>query len=161
MTMSLAPPSAARISRFEAYYEIRLPEDYKEFLARSNGIIPTHRCFTSCLGEQVIERFLPLLDDPNLHPEWGQYDVAVVTSQLDIRLADGSSEFGLQFIPIAELFAGDFLVLDYSWSKDAPRVALWQHEASKEFEPVTHPLCATFSDLLGLLRECGSGAALK
>lgn len=161
MDAILAPPSAARITQFEEYYSIRFPEDYKEFLRGSNGAVPREQCFSSAAGEHVVERFLPLIENLGQHPVWDQYDLSVVTSQLDARLADGSSDFALQLIPIAELFAGDFLVLDYRANKDSPRVAIWDHEASKDFAPVTHPVCATFSAFLRLLHKCQAGETLK
>ena len=162
MDASFPAPSPAHIDQFEAYYEVRLPDDYRMFLSQSNGLRPTiMRCFDGPRGDYVIDRFLPLLDDPSAYGDSGVYDLEVVTSQLDARLSNGSSEFALTHIPIAALFAGGFLVFDYSRGQDAPGIGVWDHEASQEFSPVVYHICSSFSEFLALLHSGNGGSSDK
>ena len=64
-------------------------------------------------NELLIERFLCLLEDPEDDDENGWYDIEVVLSDIDTRLTDDEDLTGINIIPFAVLFAGDFLCLDF------------------------------------------------
>lgn len=67
----------------------------------------------------------------------GQYDISnisVVLTQIDERLTDNPDTLGGELIPIAILFAGDFVCLDYRKSSK-PSICIWFHEKSEVFAP--------------------------
>jgi len=55
-------------------------------------------------------------------------------------------------LPIAALFAGNFLCLDYRKSQN-PSVCVWFHEESDDFKPYTKKVTDTFAQFLDLLKE--------
>lgn len=57
----------------------------------------------------------------------GMYDIDVVISQIEDRLIENEELLGVEIIPIAVLFAGDFLCLDYREQKDEPIVCICSH----------------------------------
>lgn len=148
----LPPPSEIHVKEVESYYGITLPEDYRSFLTSANGGTPMRRQFRLDGNEKVIERFLPLLDNAGEDSKNGWADVEVVASQLDSRLAVDPDGDAIDLIPIAALFAGDFLVLDYR-DRDAPSIGVWDHEASTDFEPVVETVSDSFSEFLEKLED--------
>lgn len=58
---------------------------------------------------------------------------------------------GVEVLPIAELFAGDYVCLDYREDKENPFICVWSHEESGDFEPVTHKVANTFSEFVQML----------
>lgn len=81
----------------------------------------------------------------------GWYDIAVVLSQIDTRLTDNPDLMGDELIPIAELFAGDYICLDYRDSKTEPSICVWAHEESDVFSPTTYWVADNFSEFLEML----------
>ena len=59
---------------------------------------------------------------------------------------------GYNIIPIADLFAGDLLCLDYRESEE-PTVCVWLHEESDEWDPVTEKVANTYSEFMDMLFE--------
>ena len=55
-------------------------------------------------------------------------------------------------LPIAVLFAGDFVCLDFRETED-PTVVVWYHEESGEFSPVTKTVAQNISEFFGMLKE--------
>jgi hypothetical protein len=147
----LPPPPPARLEKLQSSFENRFPKSYVDFLTKANGGKLAKSDVTIGNSSFVIERFLPVVDDPKTNPQ-GWADVAVVASQLDLRLVEDENSTGLDLIPIAALFAGDFLVLDYRGNRTEPSVAIWDHEQSDELAPFTIPIAESFSDLLRLLQ---------
>ncbi|MED4236703.1 hypothetical protein P4689_08980 [Priestia megaterium] len=60
-----------------------------------------------------MERFLCVLEDSESDHINGWYDVEVIIAQIGERLTDNEDSIGIDVIPIAALFAGDFLCLDF------------------------------------------------
>jgi hypothetical protein len=60
---------------------------------------------------------------------------------------------GAEMLPIAALFAGDYICLDYRTEKDNPAVCIWSHEESEDFAPVTYPIAKDFDTFLKMLSE--------
>lgn len=59
---------------------------------------------------------------------------------------------GVEILPIAELFAGDYVCLDYRKNKEKPSICVWSHEESEDFAPVTYKAADTFSEFIEMLR---------
>ncbi|MBC6971803.1 SMI1/KNR4 family protein [Bacillus sp. Xin] len=148
----LQPPDDELIQSFEDYCEIKLPAAFIDFLKKYNGSIPITNVFSHKKNELLIERFLCLLDTPEDGDENGWYNIEVVLSDIDTRLTDDEDLTGVNVIPFAALFAGDFLCLDFR-EKEIPSVVVWYHEESEELNPVTSEVVDNFSDFLGMLKE--------
>ena len=148
------PPSKERIEWFEKAYRIKLPESFVQFLAYANCGVPVkEKTFFVGNKERLIERFLCITNSPKQEPDKGIYDITVVATQLDERLVDDPDMIGMNLIPIATLFAGDFVCLDYRESKDNPKVVVWDHEQSDEFAPATEVVANSFDEFLELLKR--------
>ena len=152
VTNPIAAPGANAVSSFEAYARQRLPDSFKDFLSYGNGGSPKRSTLTVGTEERVVERFLPLIDDPKQDPAQGQYDVSVVESQIGERLACDEDQTGCVLVPFAALFGGDFLCFDYRGGRDEPSVVIWDHETSDEFAPDTRDVADSFSAFVALLR---------
>lgn len=138
------------ISKAEETWEVKLPDDYKNFLLINSGIVPTKNRFINNNRIFVIERFLGIFPDFESNA-LGMYDIDVVISQLDERLLVKRDVYGYELIPIACVFAGDFICLDFRNNKENPEVCIWNHEESEEYEPSTDYICESFSKFLSLL----------
>ena len=154
-SVALPLPDGDIVNRFETAYKVVLPEGYRHFLKHSGGGRPATRTFMAGGRQWVIDRFLCLLLDPEDHP-LGEYDIGVTWSQLFDRLTSDPDGVGASMVPIAVLFAGDFVCLDYRASKDKPRtesqVVVWLHEQSEPFAPAVRRVCDTFTEFLELVR---------
>ena len=144
-------PTEEFIEDNERDWGIKLPEDYKEFLKKYNGCIPVEQYFSYWDQDQVITRFLCVLDDIGV--EEGAYDINVVLAQIELRLGDDEEVIGADVLPIAELFAGDYLCLDYRSDPAHPCVTVWAHEESGEFDPVHYHIADSFVEFVKMLRE--------
>lgn len=146
----LPQPTEAVIQEFEKYWELVLPQDYKEFIKRYNGAKPENAAFLCNNCERMITRFLCILSNPNDN-EYGWYDIDVIESQIGERLTANEDLMGVEVLPIAELFAGDYVCLDFREGKEKPTVCVWSHEESGEFDPVTYEVANSFTEFLTLL----------
>lgn len=142
---ALAAPTDDRIRWFETTYRVKLPEDYVAALRVGNGAIPSARVFHQGNRERLIERMLCLLPNPRNDQANGWYDMTVVMSQLDARLIDDENLVGMNVIPFAVLYAGDYMCLDFRASANSPVVALWDHEQSHDFQPVLETVAQSFT----------------
>ncbi|EKY5046501.1 SMI1/KNR4 family protein, partial [Listeria monocytogenes] len=100
--------------------------------------------------EYAIDRFLCFLKTPRDN-ELGMYDIDVTLTQLEDRLTDNEDLIGVDILPIAVLFAGDFVCLDFRKDRNNPNVVVWNHEESAELEPVTYFVTNTFSDFVSMV----------
>lgn len=64
---------------------------------------------------------------------------------------DNEDLIGVEVLPIAELFAGDYVCLDYRKSREKPSICVWSHEESEDFAPVTYKVADTFSEFVEML----------
>jgi hypothetical protein len=148
----LPKPSEERIEKIEKTYRIELPIEYKKFLKNFNGCKPITNILNSNGREYVIERFLCLLDKPRENETYGGYDLTSVLTQLDCRLIDDEDLIGMNVIPIATLFAGDFICLDYRKNIN-PCIVVWNHEESDDFEPVIEEVADDVNQFLNMLSQ--------
>lgn len=73
-------------------------------------------------------------------------------TQLEDRLTENEDLIGADFIPIAVLFAGDFVCLDFRKDRKNPEIVVWNHEESAELEPVTYFVTNTFHDYIAIVK---------
>lgn len=146
----LPPPPEVRIERLEASFERSLPPSYIAFVKAHNGAKLANPELPVAFDGRVIERFLPIVSDPAIDAD-GWADVAVVATQLDPRLAPSKDTRGFALVPIAALFGGDFLVLDYRASATEPAVSIWYHDTSDDFSPDVRVVADSFEIFLELL----------
>lgn len=145
-------PTQKMVDKFNDAYRIVLPQDFVNFINEKNGLISADiLTFKTSDNEKVIERFLPMLDSPRNYPTDEYYDIDIVITQVGSRLIDDGDMIGMNVIPIAALFAGDLVCLDFRDNNEIPSVVVWYHELSDELDPCFEYLAPTFSDFLFLL----------
>lgn len=138
------------IQELEEYCGICFPDSYSRFISKNNVGIPVTNQFKCGEHLRMITRFLGFVEDYETSP-LGSYDIEVVLSQIDTRLSDDPDSTEDELIPIAELFAGDYVCLDFRENKKEPSVCVWAHEESDVFSPTTYWVADTFSDFLEML----------
>ncbi len=129
------------LSQRERMWRQTLPGDYRSYLLITNGGIPQKRCFLYNEHEYLIVRFLGILENSDV-------DIDVVLSQIEDRLTDNEDLVGCELLPIAELYAGDYVCIDF---RGDPNICVWSHEESQELDPVTYPIADSFSKFLDML----------
>ncbi len=142
-------PNEERISKLESIWGIQLPKEYRKFLMKENGGVPAKRNFNCGKQTRMIERFL-CIKEKNTNEDYAWYDINVVITQVEERLASDPDQETDELIPIAELFAGDLLCLDYR-ETETPSVCVWFHEESEEWNPVTEKVADSFSEFTSML----------
>lgn len=145
-------PTDALLHEREVAWKVRLPDDYKEFIKKENGLIPSKRYFHFGNNEKVIEHFLAILAISGEKAEEA-YDIGVVSTQLEGRIVFDEDYVGMQLIPIAALYGGDFLCLNYVKDAENPSICIWYHEESYELEPAVEFVASSFSEFLDMLHE--------
>ena len=136
----------------EVVWRVKLPDDYKEFIKKENGVIPSKRYFHFENNEKVIDRFLAILAISGEKTE-EDYDIGVVSTQLEGRIVFDEDNVGMQLIPIAALFGGDFVCLNYVEDSENPSICIWYHEESYELEPAIEFLANNFTEFLAMLQD--------
>ena len=139
-----------RIRKVEEYSKIKFPDSYVDFIKKYNVGVPINNQFLCNKHFYAIERFLGFINEYKTSP-FGNFDIAVVLSQIDTRLTDNPNLIGDELIPIASLFAGDYVCLDYRKSKKNSSICVWNHEESEDFAPVTYPVANNFSEFIEML----------
>ena len=136
----------------EVVWRVKLPDDYKEFIKKENGVIPSKRYFHFEHNEKVIDRFLAILAISGEKTE-EDYDIGVVSTQLEGRIVFDEDNVGMQLIPIAALFGGDFVCLNYVEDSENPSICIWYHEESYELEPAIEFVSNNFTEFLAMLQD--------
>ena len=145
-------PTDALLQEREVVWRVKLPDDYKEFIKNENGVIPSKRYFHFENNEKVIDRFLAILAISGEKTE-EDYDIGVVSTQLEGRIVFDEDNVGMQLIPIAALFGGDFVCLNYVEDSENPNICIWYHEESYELEPAIEFLANNFTEFLAMLQD--------
>lgn len=143
-------PDDSFLNKEEGMWKVIIPEQYREFLKKYNGGVPEQKSFTANHRSYAIERFLCVLEDTNSN-EFGVYDIDVTLTRIEDRLTDNEDLVGVELLPIATLFSGDYLCLDFKVSKEMPSVCVWSHEEFGELDPVTYEASSSFEEFLKLL----------
>lgn len=149
-TIILPLPTNELFERKEKFWRVKLPKDFVNFMKENNGGRPIDGVFKCNNHEYAIDRFLCFLKTPRDN-ELGMYDIDVTLTQLEDRLTDNEDLIGVDILPIAVLFAGDFVCLDFRKDRNNPNVVVWNHEESAELEPVTYFVTNTFSDFVSMV----------
>jgi hypothetical protein len=150
-TIALPLPTDELFMKKEKFWRVKLPKDFVDFLKENNGGRPIDGVFKFNSYEYAIDRFLCLLNTPRDN-SLGIYDIDVTLTQLEDRLTDNEDLIGADILPIAVLFAGDFVCLDFREDRENPIVVVWNHEESAELEPVTYIVASTFSDFISMVK---------
>ena len=145
-------PTDALLQEREVAWKVQLPEDYKKFIMRKNGFRPSKNSFSLKNRSFLIERFLCVLENSKDNP-LGVYDIDVVMSQLDERLFVHEDILGFELVPIAALFGGDFLCLNYIEDPENPSICIWHHEESYELEPAIEFVANNFTEFSDMLQD--------
>ena len=145
-------PTKALIEEEEGFWHIKLPKDYLDFIMHYNGGEPVQDTFLCDEYEYGIDRFLCILDDVE-DSEYGEYDIGVVEGEIGEMLTDNEDLIGIEVLPIAELYGGDMVCLDFRKNPKAPTVCVWDSEESDEFEPVTYEVAKSFTEFCDMLYE--------
>ena len=145
-------PTDALLQEREVAWKVQLPEDYKKFIMRKNGFRTSKNLFSLKNRSFLIERFLCVLENSKDNP-LGVYDIDVVMSQLDERLFVHEDILGFELVPIAALFGGDFLCLNYIEEPENSRICIWYHEESYELEPAIEFVANNFTEFLDMLQD--------
>ncbi|MBA3926055.1 SMI1/KNR4 family protein [Listeria rustica] len=143
-------PTEDIVSNEENMWGIKLPIKYKALLIENNGGIPIEKSFVANNHSYAIDRFLCVLEDTEGN-NLGEYDIDVTLTRIEERLTDNEDLVGVDLLPIAILFAGDYLCLDYRESVDAPKLCVWNHEESGELDPVVYFVANSFEELINRL----------
>ncbi|MGG3283323.1 SMI1/KNR4 family protein [Paenibacillus solani] len=93
-----------------------------------------------------------ILEDPTENV-FGIFDIDATKSQVGERLIDDEDLIGVALLPVAALFAGDLLCLDFRESRSSPSVCVWDHANSGEFHPVSYCVAKSFKDFLKMLTD--------
>jgi len=149
----LPSPSHELLEHTQAYYKITFPKTYVDFISENNGGVPDHNEFLFEGNYYLVERFTSLLNndlrDTLADDNW--CEMRSIITQLDERLVDDEDLIGMNIIPIAILFAGDYVCLDYRKDANNPSVCLWFHEKSREFAPGTEKIANNFEEFIHML----------
>lgn len=145
-------PTDALLQEREVAWKVQLPEDYKKFIMRKNVFRPSKNSFSLKNRSFLIERFLCVLENTKDTP-LGMYDIDVVMSQLDERLFVHEDILGFELVPIAALFGGDFVCLNYIEDPKNPSICIWYHEESYELEPSVEFVANNFTEFLDMLQD--------
>ena len=145
-------PTDALLQEREVAWRVKLPDDYKEFIKKENGVIPSKRYFHFEHNEKVIDRFLAILAISGEKTE-EDYDIGVVSTQLEGRIVFDEDNVGMQLIPIAALFGGDFVCLNYVEDSENPSICIWYHEESYELELAVEFVANNFAEFLDMLQD--------
>ncbi len=151
-------PDVNLIKEEEKFWRIKLPKDYMDFIMKYNGGEPDQDAFIHNKYEYNIERFLCILEDVE-NSEVGEYDISVVEGEIGERLTENEDLIGIEVLPIAELYGGDMICLDFRKTPDAPTVCIWDSEESDEFAPVTYEVAKSFTEFLGMLYDDNESAS--
>ena len=145
-------PTDALLQEREVAWRVKLPDDYKELIMRKNGFRLSKNLYSLTNRSFLIERFLCILENTKDNP-LGMYDIDVVMSQLDERLFVHEDILGFELVPIAALFGGDFVCLNYIEDPKNPSMCIWFHEESYELEPATEFVANNFTEFLAMLQD--------
>ncbi len=96
------------IAAFEKGWRVHLPQDHRQFLKDNGGGLPVRKSFIAAGREWAVGRFHAFISDYHDNP-LGDYDISVNLSQLNGRMGEDPDGLGAEMVPVAVLFAGDYV----------------------------------------------------
>lgn len=149
----LERPRPILLNKLQEYCEVRLPDDYLEFLVKYNGAIPVKGSFDCNNHSYFIERFFCLLDNElrDQRDDIGWSEIRVVLTEFEGYLLEDEDMTGTELVPIALLFAGNMVCLDFRKDPNHPSVCVWDYYKSAELSPVTYKAADSFTEFLNML----------
>lgn len=143
-------PTERLIAENEEDWNQKLPLDFKKFIMEYNGSTPIENTFMCEGHEYMVVRFLCILE--NIKTDDGWYDISSVQSSLFERMSEDEDFVGAEMLPIAELYAGNFICIDFRKDRENPEICVWDHEESGDFEPVTYKVADSFTEFVNSLK---------
>jgi len=123
------PPSETDVKVVEAKIGTRLPSDYREFILKTGGGVPSESCYSNGNGINVYVQNIFTVGDPK--------------SPIDLakEIISNPASRGLlkSRIPVATANGGDYLMIH----KRKGIVYLWDHETNN-----VSKVCESWNDLL-------------
>ncbi|MCG9761806.1 MULTISPECIES: SMI1/KNR4 family protein [Pseudoalteromonas] len=145
------------IFELENFCRIKLPYLFIEFFRNNNGVAFEGLTYAIDNKERLIERTLLITNDSKLSDDIMQYEIKVVLAQIEERLTDNEDLVGVELLPFAYVFGGDFLCLNFKDSNTEPSVVLWDHTGSDELSPVYALVSDSFEEFIEGLCESEYG----
>lgn len=145
-------PTDELLNVVERSLRVSFPKTYRFFIKENNGVVPVTNVFSFNHHEYIIEKFLCILNDIESDPINGWYDIEVIITQIGDRLTDNEDLVGMNVVPIAALFSGDLICLDFRETEE-PTIVIWFHEESEEFSPMTQKVASNISEFFETLKE--------
>ncbi|KNY28312.1 SMI1/KNR4 family protein [Pseudobacteroides cellulosolvens] len=140
-------PSKELVDLNEEYLNVKFPSSFREFIMKYNGGVPKTNLFKYNNHVYVIDRFLCMLEKSSSH-KYGEYDINAVCTMLDARLIYDEDLIGYELVPIAVLFAGNFLVLNFHENAEEPTICIWSSEESANLKPKVYEVSKSFEEFL-------------
>lgn len=134
----------------EQKWKITLPDSYKDFIKKMNGIIPMDAVISYNDRKEKISRFFCILEQVENSDGW--LDISVISSPIIERLIYDEDRIGVDVLPIAKLDYGNYLALNYHEIKNEPYVCVWDYEDSGDFEPITYFVAENFEAFINSLQ---------
>ena len=149
----IPPPSDERIQEIEEVFKIQFPKEYVRFIKLYNGAVPVNGSFDCNNHSYFIERFFCLLDDElyKTRDDLNWFEIEVVFDEFDGHLLEDEDMIGTELVPIALLFAGNMVCLDFRKDPNHPSVCVWDYYKSAELSPVTYKAADSFTEFLNML----------
>lgn len=83
----------------------------------------------------------------------GMYDIDVVMTQIEERLYSNPDSVHIELLPIAALFGGDFICLNFVEQISVPKVCVWYADTSSEWEPSVELVADNFESFVDSLHQ--------
>jgi len=145
-------PTEDVLVKREQYWRVELPQSYKDFIKKLNGVKPVKATITYDSHSENIECFLCILDSTKDNINAARLDIDVVMSPRIERMGYEEDSIGVHVLPIAKMDYGNYLALDYKDGDSNPTVCVWDNEESGDFEPVTYFVANSFEEFLDMLK---------
>lgn len=137
-------PTDELLAKKEKDWGVLLPQSYKEFIKKMNGIKVTNAIIEYDSHKEGIFQFFCIMQ--NIENQWLEIDV--ISAPIIDRLVYNEECTGMEVIPIAKLDYGNYLVLDYKVPDNDPQIGVLDFEIAEELNPSIHFVFESFDDFI-------------
>lgn len=137
-------PTDELLAKKEKDWGVLLPQSYKEFIKKMNGVKVTNAIIEYDGHKEGIFQFFCIM--PNVEDSWQEIDV--IAAPIIERLVYSEERIGMDIIPIAKLAYGNYLVLDYKDINKEPQVGVWDFDIADYCNPSIHFVSESFDDFI-------------